>query len=184
MSYEGLKMKKVNMITTLSPQKQYEIRRWFWATFCVCVSMIFMGAYFFVPQLLLYVSLQKEVSALREKTKNYTNAVSTKDALKKEYETLRMREGKIHSYNNQRKNPYQHIATIVESSSDNVKLESVRFNKKECEIIIMCPTAEHAHVFVKRLAVAEYFAHVKLVSLQHEAQSQQLRCVIKGKVIF
>ncbi|HLC06922.1 MAG TPA: hypothetical protein VJJ26_01915 [Candidatus Babeliales bacterium] len=177
-------MKKVNFIASLSPQKQYEIRRWFWMTVLLSACAFMIGTCFIVPQLLLYVSLKKEVSVLREKTKNYADVVKNKGTLKTEYETLRTREGKINAYSKQQKNPYLHITSLVEASGNGVQLESVRFNKKDVEVVMVCPTSEHANVFVKRLSVLSNFSHVKMTSLQHDAQTKSLRCTIKGHVIF
>lgn len=177
-------MKKVNFITTLSPKKQYEIRRWFYVTIFLKFCVLVIGTYFIVPQWLLYMSLKKEVSTLREKTKNYTDIIKDKDALKIEYESLRAREGKIDRYSKQKKNPYQHIASIVQASGNDVQLESVRFNKKDVEVVIVCSTSEHAHVFVKRLTASDVFSHVKMISLQYDIQMKSFKCTIKGHVIF
>ena len=177
-------MKKVNFIASLSPQKQYEIRRWFWATFFLSVCACGIGAYFVVPQLLLYTSLKKEITVLREATKSYGDSVKSKDGLTQEYETLRAREAQINAFMQQKKNPYHHVIVITQACGDGVKLESLRFIKKECEITIVCPTAEHAHVFIKRCNASDKFSHVKMVSLQHDAATKSLRCVIKGNVIF
>jgi hypothetical protein len=35
---------------------------------------------------------------------------------------------------------------------------------------------------VKRLSASDLFMNVKLVSLQQDTQTKQLRCVIKGKI--
>jgi hypothetical protein len=175
-------MKKVNFITSLSPQKQYAIARWFWVTFFLFVCAMVVSVYFVVPQLLIYISLKKEVSALREATKGYGNVVKNKDALTTEHDTLRMRIKKIENYNDAPKNPHQYIAAIVQACGDGATLQAVRFNKKSCELTLLCPTPEHATVFIKRLSASELFAGLKLVSLQHEGAGKQFRCVVKSVV--
>ena len=177
-------MKKINMITTLSPEKQYEIHRWFCITLFLVLCTLAVGAYFMVPQIMLYRTLQKEVTALRQHTKDYASQMSTKDNLKKEYDEVRMREAKISSYKQQKKNPYQHVTEIVAASGTEVQLESMKFDKKDVEISVLCPTAEHARAFLKRLSVSPNFSHMKMISLQQDGQSKQVRCTIKGNVIF
>jgi hypothetical protein len=71
------------------------------------------------------------------------------------------------------------MAAIMQSCGDGVVLEAVRFNKKECQLTILCPTSEHATVFIKRLSASDLFTGVKLVSLQHDTQTKSFRCIIK-----
>lgn len=175
-------MKKVNFIMSLSPQKQYAIRRWFWVTTFLGMCSVILGAYFIVPQLLTYRALHKEIGALREKTKEYSNGVKTRDTLKAEHELIRVRAKKIDDYNESPKNPHQYVAAIIASCGDGAVLEAVRFNKKECELTILCSTPEHATVFIKRLSASDLFTGVKLVSLQHDTQTKKFRCIIKSLV--
>lgn len=177
-------MKKINMITTLSPEKQYEIRRWFCITLFLVLCTLSVAAYFMVPQIMLYRSLQKEVAVLRQHTKDYSSQMSTKDNLKKEYDEVRVREAKISSYKQQKKNPYQHVTEIVATGGSDVQLESMKFDKKDVEIAVLCSTAEHARAFLKRLSALPHFSHMKMVSLQQDGQNKQMRCTIKGNVIF
>jgi Tfp pilus assembly protein PilN len=175
-------MKKVNFIIPVSPQKQYAIRRWFWITFFLCVTCVIASMYLILPQLLLYRTLHKEVGLLREKTREYSSSVKKRDELKKEHELIRVRTKKIENYHEIAKNPLPYIAAIAQACGDSVMLESVRFNKKECEIITLCPTSEYANIFIKRLSASELFANVKLVSLHYEAQIKKFRCVVKSIV--
>lgn len=179
-------MKKVNLVATLSPQKQYAIRRWFLVTFFLVVVCVIVSAYFVVPQLLTYIALHQEVNALRGATKEYSARMKEKDALKIEHDQVRTRTKKIEGYDNSPKNPYQYIAAVVQACGDGVTgviMEAIKFNKKECELTLLCPTSEHATVFIKRLSASGLFANVKLVSLQQDMQTKQLRCVIKGNVV-
>jgi len=175
-------MKKVNFITTLSPQKQHAIHRWFMVTIFLVLCSLIVSAYFVVPQLLTYFTLHKEVKELRIATQEYGTRVKEKDALKTEHDQMHVRTKKIEQYNDTPKNPHAHIAAIVQACGDGVTLEAIKFNKKECELTLLCPTSEHATVFMKRLSASELFTNVKLVSLQHDTQTKQLRCVIKSRV--
>jgi hypothetical protein len=175
-------MKKVNFIIPLSPQKQYAIRRWFWVTFFLCIGSVIISIYFVLPQFLIYRALQKEVFFLREKAKEYGVSVKSRDLIKTEHELIRKRTKKINNYNESPKNPHQHMAVIIESCGDSATLESVRFNKKECEIVVLCPTVEYATIFIKRLSASDLFAGVKLVSLHYEAQIKKFRCMVKSIV--
>ncbi len=176
-------MKKINCITSLSPYKQYELRRWFLVTVLLYTVAFAVGAYFFIPQCMLYFSLRKDVKLLQQKTNDYTGLMGNKDALKKEYDELHLRENKLNNQKQQRKNPYQHVVEIVQASGDGVQIESIRFNKKEVEISLLCPTAEHAQVFIKRLGLSSHFSQSRMVSLQYDEQIKQMRCVIKGTVV-
>lgn len=175
-------MKKVNFIMPLSPEKQYAIQRWFWVTFFLVLCTVIVAGYFVIPQLLIYRTLKKEVDALREKTGTHAASVKNKEILTKEHDTLRNRTKKIEHYNDAPKNPHQYIAAIMQACGDGAVLESIKLNKKDCEITLVCPTSEHATVCIKRLSASELFTNVKLASLQQDTQTKQLRCVIKGKV--
>lgn len=177
-------MKKVNMITTLSPEKQYEIRRWFCIALFLFLCTLAVAAYFMVPQIMLYRTLQKEVAVLRQHTKDYASQMSAKDSLKKEYDEVRMWDAKISSYKQQKKNPYQHVTEMVTAGGGEVQLESMKFDKKNVEIAVLCSTAEHARAFLKRLSASSNFSHMKMVSLQQDGQNKQMRCTIRGNVIF
>lgn len=173
-------MKKVNFMISLTPEKQYAIKRWFWLTFFLCLGSVSIIIYLIVPQLLIYHALRKEVTVLREKTKDYASSVKQTNALKAEQELVRVRTKKIDNYHEAIKNPLPYIVAITQACSESVVLESVRFNKKECEIAIVCPTAEHANVFMKRLSALDLFERIKLVSLQYEAHIKKFRCVVKS----
>lgn len=176
-------MKQINFITTLSPHKQYAIKRWFRVTFLLSVSAIVVSMFFIVPQLLTYISLKNDIKILREKTKDYAQQTQSRDALKKEYEQVRAQSGKIDTYHHSPKNPHVYITTIMQACGDGVMLESINIHKKNCDITVLSPTAEHATVFIKRLSASELFKNVKLVSLQQDTQAKQLRCVVKSMIV-
>ena len=177
-------MKKVNFIASLSPEKQYEIRRWFWITAAFFMCTMLLSGCFIAPQVVRYLSLKKEVAALQCSTKNYSDLTKNKDVVAKEYEELRVRENKVNAYAQHQKNPYNHITAIMQACGDGAKIEAVRFNKKDVELVILCPTHEHANVCVKRLNSSDIFSHVKMASLQYDAQTKLFRCVVKGHAIF
>src|SRR5579872_7488448 len=111
-------MKKVNFITTLSPQKQYAIQRWFRVTFFLVICVLIVSAYFVVPQLITYFTLHKEVSELRRATQEYGTRVKEKNVLTTEHDQMQVRTKKIEHYNDTPKNPHAHIAAIVQACGD------------------------------------------------------------------
>src|SRR5438105_3697410 len=145
-------MKKVNMITTVSPEKQYEIRRWFWITIFLCLCLLLISSYHIVPKIVIYWHLKKQISAWQEKTKNYTTLLGDKETVKKEHDELFARSSKIKVYQEQKKNPYLHIMEIVAACTNDVQLESIVFNRKDVEIEITSSTTEHIHAYIKRLS--------------------------------
>jgi Tfp pilus assembly protein PilN len=177
-------MKKINLINALSPHKQYEIYRWFWMTIFLSVCAIIIGSYFIVPQIITYRRLKKDSAGLINTTQEHATLTSTKDVLKKEYDELYTRESKINNYKQQKKNPYSHITEIVHLCGATIQLQSIKLNKKEIEIEIVCDKAENAHALIKSLSTLPYFSHLKIVSLQQDMQTKQIRCAIKGNVIF
>src|SRR5579871_5388512 len=177
-------MKKVNMITTVSPERQYEIRRWFWMTIFLCLCLILINAYYIVPKLLICWHLKKQINAWQEKTKDYGVLISTKETLKKEHDELLTRSSKIRVYQEQKKNPYQHIMAIVAACNSDVHLESMVFNKKDVEIEITSSTTEYIHAYIKRLSGSHHFSQVKMISLQQDMHNQWIRCKMRAHVIF
>ena len=176
-------MKHVNFITTLSPHKQYAMRRWFLITFFVGAVTIAVSLFFMTPPLLTYISLQREVHILRQQTQEYTEHSKQRDTLKTVYEQSRLQSSKVDQYVTSPKNPHAYIAVVMQACGDSVVLESLNIHKKSCEITILCPTAEYATVFIKRLSASELLRGVKLVSVQHDTQTKQMRCVIKGMMV-
>lgn len=177
-------MKKVNFISPLPPHKQYELRRWFWCTTTLWIISFVIGAYCVVPQLVTFFVLRKEISVLYGKTASYSDVVKNSDALKSEHELLSKQNSKINRYMDQPKNPHQYIAVILEAVGNGATLELLKFNKKDVELTILCPTAEHATVFIKRLSLSDLFTGIKLVSLHNDTRANQLRAVIKGNIVF
>jgi len=177
-------MKKINFITSLSPQKQYAIRRWFWLTLFLSVGVIIISIYFIIPHYLLYRTLHQQVAVLRHKAKDYSSIIAAKETLKKEYNVILMRNKKIDNYLKVPKNPYSYIVAILQSGAHGVSLEAIRCNKKDCEITCVCSTAEYAKIFMDRLLASELFHSIKLVSLHHDTQQKKFRSVIKGVMII
>jgi len=120
------------------------------------------------------------------KSKINGNAADTnaKNALKKEYDELYARTNKINAYKHQKKNPYLHITEIINACQSSMQVESLRCNKKDVEMTLLCPTAAHAQTLVKQLNASSHFSHVKMISFQQDEQQKQFRCTIKGNIIF
>jgi Tfp pilus assembly protein PilN len=177
-------MKKVNFIVFLSPHKQYEIRCWFWFAFFLMLFVLGIVGYCVFPQWLLYTSLKKEVSVLREKTKQHSDFVKKKDDDKKEYEVVRLRHNKMEKYTQQQKNPVTHLEAIIQASNGQVQLESIQLRSKECEITIVSSTAEHVHIFIKQLNASQRYRQCKLASLVYDMQKKAYRAIIKGRMVF
>src|SRR5688572_18771186 len=177
-------MKKINMITSLSSENQYVIRRWFCISIMLSFVLCVVGTYFIVPPLFLYVSLKKEIMLTQKKISDYTHHHNSKELLKKEYDELRRHETKVNGYLQQLKNPYFHMAYIVTLCKDNTQLESVRFQKQEVEINIQCQTSEQAHIYAKKLTESALFSQVKIISLQRNDDHKYILCTIKARTIF
>jgi len=172
-------MKHVNFITTLSPHKQYAMRRWFLVTMVMGIIVLMVSMFFIVPQMMTYVSLKKEVILLRAQTQHHAECCKERDVLKTEHDLMRTHTNKISRHVESPKNPYLYMTAIMQACGDGVILENMNIHKKSCDITALCPTAEHATVFTKRLSASALFTGVKLVSLQQDTQTKQLRCVVK-----
>lgn len=177
-------MKKINIIDSLSPQQQYALQRWFYMSIVISLALLSIGVYCIVPKFLLYISLQKDIQLMQNQIGHYATHVNEKESLKKEYDEWRMRQTKIDVYRHQLKNPYAHIAYIIAQCKDDVQLESIRFNKKEIEIVVHCKTSVQANTYVKQLNESEFFSQVKMISLQHDDSKNRLVCIMKAYVIF
>lgn len=176
-------MKKVNLISSLSPHKQYEIRRWFWCTALLWVISLSLGLYFMVPQLWNYYALKKNVTALRAKTNDYQECLKKKDVSLSESALLSARSAKIDGYKNKAKNPHQYITVMRQVAESGITFESLKFDKKNIECVIICLSSEHATLFMKRLSVSDLFAGIKLVSLHRDGQSNRFKVVVKGMIV-
>jgi Tfp pilus assembly protein PilN len=177
-------MKKINIITTVSPEKQHEIRRWFWMTTVVYLVAFIIGVGCLIPQGITYWQLQKSMHELEEKTKEYGQVTSNKQVLKKQYDELQMQESKIKGYQEQKKNPYKHIQEITAACGTEIYLESIKCTKNNIEVEIACAQYKMAQAFSKRLAASLLFSGIKIISLQQDGNSKQVRCTIKGTIIF
>jgi len=175
-------MKNINFITTLSPQQQYEIRRWFICSMLIVIFTLIAIGFFIIPQLHALYAMKQEITALEKKTKDYAQLTSTKDTLKKENETLQKKRAHLTKYLNQPSNPHTYLAAIINSCSTDVQLEQVRKNKKDLEITALFSTPESATIMIQKLSDTDLFATLKLTSLQHDTQTKKFRCTIKGKI--
>ena len=172
-------MKNVNFITTLSPEQQYEIRRWFILSMVILICTITAISCFMAPHIYALYTTQQEITALEKKTSNYTQSTSTKDALKKEHELLQNKLIRINRYVNQSNNPHSYLAAIIASCGSDAQLEQVRKNKKTCETTTRVPTPERATHMIQQLSGSEYFTDLKLTSLQHDSQTKKFRSTTK-----
>lgn len=177
-------MKKVNFIAFLSPHKQYEIRCWFWSTFFSTLFFFGIVGYYILPQWLLYASLKKEITVLREKTKQHSDLVKKKEDDKKEYEIMRLRHNKMEKYTQQQKNPVTHLEAIIQASNGQLELESIQLRGKECEVTIVSPTSEYVQIFIKQLNASQSYAQCKIASLAYDMQKKAYRAIIKGRMVF
>jgi len=175
-------MKNINFLTTLSIQQQYEIRRWYFCSLFLFVSTFFGISCFIVPQLYQLYTLQKDIETLKQKTKNYLELTNKKDTLKKENELLQRRRTKIKNYTNQLSNPDGYFISIIEAAANDIKIEQVRKNQKDIELIILSSTPKAAMEFIELLSNNKLFGFFKLTSLQQDAQAKKFRCIAKGAV--
>ncbi len=176
-------MKKVNLISSLSPQKQYEIHRWFWYTVVLWMISLFIGVYYIMPQIWNYYLLKKDVSALRAITNDYQEYLKKRDSLHNDNALLSAQMAKINGYKNKVKNPHQYITAIRQAAGDGIILELLKFDKKNIECAIICISPEHATVFMKRLSLSDFFAGIKLISLHRDEKSNRFKVVVKGIII-
>ena len=177
-------MKKVNFITTLSPEKQYEIKKWFCYSALLIASSVMIVAYLVVPEIMRYMALKKDSAGLCATSQQHAEALKKRDILKTEYETVRAQNNKLQRFNSAIKNPHDHMMILKQACGNDVLIESVQCNKKDCTITLLCPTAAHATVFITRLSASEKFSDIKLTSLQQDEQLKQLRCMIKGRIKY
>ena len=177
-------MKKINLITPLPPEKQYELQRWFLITIFLCLIFLITTGLLIIPSFLLCKKMKKEIALLQQKASAQATITAAKNTLQKEYDDLHVRATKLSMHTTQKKNPYEQIADIIAATGDGVQLESIRLNGNKSEIIIVCPTAEHAQVFIKRLSASPRFSRIKMISLQQDQGKKQLLCTISGNITF
>jgi hypothetical protein len=175
-------MKHTNFITTLSLQQQYEIRHWFIASLIIIVTTLFLMIIYFAPQIYSLYLTKKEISSFKEKTRNYTTTTNNRSALKKENTLLQMQRSKINNYLLNPKNPHTYITNLTTLCNNNIIIEQIRTNKKNFELIILCPTTEGATLLVQQITDTGYFTDAKITSLQQHNQKNQFQCTIKGMI--
>jgi Tfp pilus assembly protein PilN len=173
-------MKPINFITTLSPEKQYALRRWFFTSLVLSSVMLITLFCISIPRIISLVRIKNEITLLKQK-------IEQEHSLEKDYQELTTKHGilqgkktKINNILNQHKNPHEHLVNILNACGKAITIEKIQFNKKSMELTILCPTTQHATILIKRLTALEAFANVKLTSLLQDTQTKQLRCIIKG----
>src|SRR5579871_5907956 len=115
-------MKQINFITTLTPQQQYEIRRWFITSSLITITILIAIICYFAPQLYALHIIKKEIATLKIKTKEYTTLSNTKNTLKKEHDALQEKLQRINSATVAPKNPHAYITAIIHACKP-IKLE-------------------------------------------------------------
>jgi len=176
-------MKNVNLIQTLSREKQFEIRRWFWCSAILLFLTIATISIFSYLQLSAFYIAQKEVATLREKTKKYNDETENKNKLKSELETLQSKKNKINQFINAPKNPHAILTALTNACGTAITVVEMSLNNKNIELSALCESPEHATVFMQRLSTFKQFSHLKLVSLGLE-QSNKFKITVKGPITF
>jgi len=177
-------MKSINFVTTLSPQEHTSLRKWFIYSalliMCTCIGL----ACITLPHLFTIIQLKNDVHVVSKKREQITISEKQYTDLVEKNKELRKKNDSILSITSQKKNPYKHLESIAHASGDAIHLERIRLHKNTMELEIICKTTEFASIFIKRLSASELFTHIKLVSMVQDATTQQMRCIIKGTLIY
>lgn len=176
-------MKHVTFITTLSPKKQYEIRCWFYTSTVLLFITITIISFFLLPQLYCLHSIKQKISLLRTKNRPYEAIEKNNEDLIQKLDLLQKKTAHINQYKQQLKNPFAHLQTIIDASSDGITITEIGLHKKEISLTALCTSPDQATVFIQKLSDSNYFSQVQLISLQKDTQEKQFRCTIKGKRI-
>lgn len=174
-------MKNVNLIQTLSPKKQFEIRRWFLLSTLLSLITLIIISFFTYLQLSTLHTTQKEIDTLREKAKQYDEEINNKNKLTHELETLQSKKNKIDQFIHTPKNPHSTLADLTSACGSSITILDVCLNNKILELSALCDSPEHATVFMQRLATFKQFSGLKLASLGLE-QSTRFKIVVKGPI--
>jgi len=175
-------MKQINFITTLTPQQQYEIRRWCIISSLITITILIAIICYFAPQLYALHIIKKEIATLKMKTKEYATLSNTKNTLKKEHDVLQEKIQRINNYIVTPKNPHTYITSIIHACKP-TKLESIRSNENDIELIVLCPSTESATTATQTLSDTNLFDNVKISSLQYDNKNNQLRCTVKISIV-
>ena len=175
-------MKHLTFVTTLSPQQQHEIRRWFLISCALVLLLITSLTCYFAPDVYTLYTLRKEINTLKEKTKTHATLSTTKNTLKKENGALQQKRTHIMKYLTHPKNPHVYITTIINACGDKTTAQLIRAHQKDIEITLLCPTTEHATAFARNNANTDYFSDTRITSLQKHEQKNQFLCTIKGTI--
>lgn len=172
-------MKNVNLIQTIPPKKQFEIRRWFWlSTLLSLITLIILSIFTYLQLSTLYAT-HKEVNTLQEKVKKYDEEMTRKNKLKDELEALQNKKNKIDQFIHRPKNPHSTLTDLTSACGSSITILDIRLNNKNLELSALCASPEHATVFMQRLATFKQFSGLKLASLDLE-QSTKFKIVVKG----
>jgi Tfp pilus assembly protein PilN len=177
-------MKKINFISTLSPDKQYELRRWYRIVALLLVCSIMMGGYLFFPLVNSLMVVRQQKRVLSAEIKKYQKIEEDNTLLNKHYQENYSRETKVHNHCAKRKSTASCVAEIVAQLPSTVQLELIQIDKKEIEIELLSSHMQDLGVYNKKLLACGCFSSMAIVSLHKEGQSKHLRCRMRGDMIF
>jgi hypothetical protein len=172
---------KHTLITSLSPQQQYEIRRWTVISITGLTVSAIIGLSFVVPPLYSLYGTYKEIAEKRKKLMVNNNIDATLSKQKKEYEELHKKYDKVMRSKNNPKNPITYLELIMESLK-NMTVEKITKHKRSLEITALCTTPHDATAFIENLVASKQYKSVKLISLQQDVQTNRFRCFIQGVI--
>ena len=175
-------MKPTNIITALTPQQHYALRRWFFISILLLLTVFLTLLTISIPPIMELLTIKKNCTLLRNKTTDNEILKKEYTVLTDEYKDLQKKKTKINNLLFQHKNPALYIKNIVTACGDSVILDGIRINKKNIELTLLCPTSEHATIFIKRLSATDLFSLIKLTSLSQDQHIQKLRCIIKSEL--
>ena len=176
-------MKNVNFVHTLSPKKQYEIKRWFYLSSALFCAAVIIMSFFLLPEIYCLYKTKKEIRMLRTKTIEHTALLKNKELLLQKNELLNKKTTKINRYAQHTKNPHPYINAITAIAADTVKIEQITLHKKELSLTVLCSSPKQVAHYMEKLADSKKIAHLKLVSLQQDNKTKLFKAVIKGKKV-
>ena len=171
-------MKKLNILSTLSVQQQYELYYWFLTSIFLFISIIAIAGYSMIPLFLQYNNLKNKRYTLQQKTSRYRELMDKKNNAKKEYEIMQGRENKINKYNSFCQSFHAYLLSLYQVIPSSIQLQSIECKKKEFMIHLISNSTQDIQVFVEQLSASDKFKEVILYSLEKKQLNQWI-CTIK-----
>ena len=157
-------MKRINFLSTLSPNQQHALSRWVTLSIFCIGSLLLLIITLQTFQLITWYQVYQEKKLLTHKTNSFARTMEKKHEYTTKITTLTQCRNTLHH----QKKQLQHIHTLCKTliPTDPISLTTLIYQPHNIELTIAAPTPEHITTYAHTLTQNPSITSLDIVSLQ------------------